>query len=59
MRSRIARNLEWLFAPQTPAVSSMPTFARNAAAKEKAEPPTGLSGHDYAVFLLHIAAETC
>jgi len=57
MRSRIARNLEWLFAAQTPAVSSMATFAQGAAAKQSAELPAGFSGHDYAVYLLHIAAE--
>jgi hypothetical protein len=57
MRSRIARNLEWLFAPQTPVASSMATFAQGAAAKGPAELPAGFSGHDYAVYLLHIGAE--
>jgi hypothetical protein len=57
MRSRIARNLDWLFAMQGPAVSSMARFAQGAATKEVAELPAGFSGHDYAVYLLHIAAE--
>src|SRR5215475_10480274 len=57
MRSRIARNLDWLFAPQTPALSSMATLAESAAVKQPAELPAGFSGHDYAVYLLHIAAE--
>jgi hypothetical protein len=59
MRSRIARNLEWLFAPQVPAASSMATFARAAKSvvKDAVTLPAGFSGHDYAVYLLHIAAE--
>jgi hypothetical protein len=57
MRARVARNLEWLFSPKTPAASSMAAFARTAATKEKHELPAGFSGHDYAVYLLHIGAE--
>src|SRR5882724_2076355 len=59
MRSRIARNLEWLFAPEVPAASSMATFARAAknVVKDVVTLPAGFSGHDYAVYLLHIAAE--
>jgi hypothetical protein len=57
MRSRVARNLEWLFAPKTPVAASMAAFAKGAATKEKADLPAGFSGHDYAVYLLHIGAE--
>ncbi|MBR0773986.1 ferritin-like protein [Bradyrhizobium diazoefficiens] len=57
MRSRVAKNLEWLFSPKAPVVSSMAAFARTAAAKDKHELPAGFSGHDYAVYLLHIGAE--
>jgi hypothetical protein len=47
MRSRIARNLEWLFTPQ---VSSGAPKAMFAAAGERAfSLPSGFSGHDYAV----------
>ena len=59
MRSRIARNLEWLFAPEVPVASSMATFARAArnVVKDVVTLPAGFSAHDYAVYLLHIAAE--
>jgi hypothetical protein len=53
MRSRIASNLQWLFTPQTHAPKAM--FA--VSDKEAFSLPSGFSGHDYAVYLLHIAAE--
>jgi hypothetical protein len=34
MRSRVAKNLEWLFSPRTPVAASMAAFARTAAAKD-------------------------
>ena len=55
MRSRIASNLDWLFSPKAPQGLQINTFA--AAAKPTSAPPAGFSGHDYAVYLLHIAAE--
>jgi hypothetical protein len=55
MRSRIARNLEFLLSPAAPQGLRRDTFA--AAAKPVSELPAGFSGHDYAVYLLHIAAE--
>jgi hypothetical protein len=55
MRSRIARNLEWLFTPQASSGAPKAMFA--AAGKQAFSLPSGFSGHDYAVYLLHIAAE--
>jgi hypothetical protein len=55
MRSRIARNLDWLLSPAAPQGLRRETFA--AAAKPRSALPSGFSGHDYAVYLLHIAAE--
>lgn len=55
MRTRIAKNLEWLFKPQPPSHSPKAMFA--VAGKEPFSLPSGFSGHDYAVYLLHIAAE--
>jgi Ferritin-like len=55
MRTRIAENLKWLFTPQTPARSPKEMFA--VAGKGTPSLPSGFSGHDYAVYLLHIAAE--
>jgi len=55
MRTRIAKNLKWLFTPQTEARAPKAMFA--AADKEAFSLPSGFSGHDYAVYLLHIAAE--
>ena len=55
MRTRIAKNLEWLFKPQAPARAPKAMFA--VAGKEPFSLPSGFSGHDYAVYLLHIAAE--
>jgi hypothetical protein len=55
MRSRIARNLEWLFTPQASPAAPKAMFA--IAGKEEFSLPSGFSGHDYAVYLLHIAAE--
>jgi hypothetical protein len=55
MRTRIAENLEWLFTPQAPARSPKAMFA--VADKGTFSLPSGFSGHDYAVYLLHIAAE--
>jgi hypothetical protein len=55
MRTRIAKNLQWLFTPQAPARSPKAMFA--VAGKGAFSLPSGFSGHDYAVYLLHIAAE--
>jgi hypothetical protein len=55
MRTRIAKNLEWLFTPQVPAGAPKAMFA--VADKGAFSLPSGFSGHDYAVYLLHIAAE--
>jgi hypothetical protein len=55
MRARIASNLEWLFTPRTAASASKAMFA--VPDKEPFSLPSGFSGHDYAVYLLHIAAE--
>jgi hypothetical protein len=55
VRTRIAKNLEWLFQPQAPARAPKAMFA--VAGKAPFSLPSGFSGHDYAVYLLHIAAE--
>jgi hypothetical protein len=55
MRSRIARNLEWLLMPRAPSHAPKAMFA--GTDKESFSLPSGFSGHDYAVYLLHIAAE--
>ena len=55
MRARIASNLQWLFTPRTAASASKAMLA--VPDKEPFSLPSGFSGHDYAVYLLHIAAE--
>lgn len=60
MRVRSARHLNWLLTPQAevPPAATFLDGARLQEAEEKpAKLPEGFSGHDYAVFLLHTAAE--
>lgn len=63
MRSRIAYNLDWLFAQDestsalTPAKLLASVTAKCSSPHEQVRLPSGFSGHDYAVYLLHIAAE--
>jgi ferritin-like protein len=63
MRSRIADNLEWLFTQDdspsvlTPARLLAFVEAKRETSRDEVRLPSGFSGHDYAVYLLHIAAE--
>jgi hypothetical protein len=63
MRTRAVQHLEWLLTPSaSPAADKLALFFAAAptlqeAKKKRPEPPLDFSGHDYAVYLLHVAAE--
>ena len=56
MRSRFTRHLDWLLAPQASRAKDRRALFFTAKVAPAQLPP-GFSGHDLAVFLLHVAAE--
>jgi len=57
VRSRISRHLRNVLAAPPAADSALDERLTSAAAAEPAPPPSELSGRDYAIFLLRLAAE--